>query len=74
MLIHLSLYQCNCTISQICINKGTIKKKVRRALESHDVPLEPYIFCPATRQYWSKALFKAFLSFKCFHGKMPHTE
>lgn len=74
MLIYLSLYQFKCNIIQIYINKGTIKKNVCRALESRDVPQEPYIFCPATRQYWSKALFKAFLSFKCFHGKMPHTE
>lgn len=42
MLIYLSLYQCN--ILHLCINKGAIKKKVCRAVVSHDLPLEPYVF------------------------------
>lgn len=50
--------------------KGLQVKKVPGALESTDVPWSHTYF--ALQQ--GNAGFKAFPSFKSFHGNMPHTE
>lgn len=39
------------------VNEGTRKKKVPRALESLNVPWEPYLSCPTARQCWMEQSF-----------------
>lgn len=56
------------------VNEGTRKKEVPGALGSPDVPLEPYIVCPAARMLEQSFIQGISLLPNPSLKKRPHTE